>query len=64
MVNNVRSLRESARMTQAQLAAALNICQQAVAKWEAGRGDPKWEMAPKLAATLNCKIDELFVSSQ
>ena len=63
-MNNVRPLREAVRMTQAQLVAELNICQQAVAKWEAGRGDPKWEMAPKLARVLGCKIDELFLPSQ
>ena len=51
-------------MSQAALARSLNICQQAVAKWETGRGDPRWEQAPKLARVLNCKIDELFVAGQ
>lgn len=63
-MNNIRFLRESAKMTQVQLATELKVCQQAVAKWESGRADPKWELAPSLARVLNCKIDELFVPSQ
>ena len=59
-MNNVKCLREAAQMTQSQLAAALNVCQQAVAKWENGSADPKWEMAPKIARILKCKIGDLF----
>lgn len=63
-MNRVRECREAAAMSQAALARTLQICQQAVAKWETGRGDPRWDLAPRLAHVLNCKIDELFVVGQ
>lgn len=51
-------------MSQAALARTLQICQQAVAKWETGRGDPRWDLAPRLAYVLNCKIEDLFAAPQ
>ena len=62
-MNNIRCLRELSGYTQTQLARKLNVCQQAVAKWESGLADPKWELAPKIATILMCELDDLFSES-
>lgn len=61
-MNNVRCLRLAANLSQAALAADVGVSQQAVGKWELGKSDPDWDMAPKLAKALSCPIEDLFVS--
>lgn len=61
-MNNVRCLRLAANLSQAALAADVGVSQQAVGKWELGKSDPDWDMAPKLAKALSCPIADLFVS--
>ena len=59
-MNNLKFLRESRGYTQAQLAGKVGVSQQAVGKWERGESDPQWDLAPRLAEALECKIDMLF----
>lgn len=59
-MNNIRFLREKARMSQAALAAELGVSQQAIARWENGTADPRWDMAPKISSIFHCSIDALF----
>lgn len=59
-MNNVRCLRLAANLSQAALASAVGVSQQAVGKWELGKSDPEWDMAPKLAKALSCPIGALF----
>lgn len=47
-------------MTQAQLAAACGISQQAVSKIETGGGEPSYSLAMRIAHALGCTIDELY----
>ncbi len=47
-------------MTQASLAATLNVSPQAVGKWERGEGYPNASQLPALAEALNCTIDDLY----
>lgn len=50
----IREARERAGFrSQRALAAALDSTQQTVAGWEAGRGPPRRDMVPRLAAALN-----------
>lgn len=47
-MNTIKFLREQCQLSQAALAAELGVNQQAIARWENGTADPRWEMAPKL----------------
>ncbi len=60
----LKRLREKAGITQAALAGALGVKQQAVGKWERGDGYPRAELLPKLAAALGCEIGELFAGKE
>ena len=62
-MNNIRECRKSAGVSRSNLASALRVTQQAIAKWESGSAAPKWEMAPKIARVLKCKIDDLFADA-
>lgn len=58
--NRIREARLAAGLTQVQLAEAIGSTQQAVAKWEAGRGVPRDGFRWKLCDTLGCTLDDLF----
>ena len=59
MVANLKQIRMSRLMTQAELANATGINRVTIAKYEAGTMDPTIEKAKKLADTLGVTIDEL-----
>lgn len=59
---NIRELRESAGLTQGELAAELGVKRSAVSMWEIGKSRPRTEDLPKLAETLHCSIDDLYAS--
>ena len=59
-MNNLKLLREEKNISQIQLAAALGISQQAVAKWETGEAMPRAEKLSILAKILNCTIDDIL----
>lgn len=59
-MNQIREARRRAGLSQTELAERAGISQQAVAGWETGATDPRWELAPRLATILSCTIDELY----
>lgn len=63
-MNNIRQLRERAKISQGMLAQELGVSQQAVAQWEVGAADPRWYQAPALAKALNCPIAALFACDE
>ncbi len=60
---NIRDLRESAGLTQGELAAELGVDRSAVTKWETGEAMPRASLLPKLAEVLHCSIDDLYAAS-
>ena len=58
---NIAALRKQAGITQEDLARKLNVSNQAVSKWEAGKCCPDIEVLPELAAFFEVSIDELLL---
>ncbi|MBQ3012829.1 MAG: helix-turn-helix domain-containing protein [Clostridia bacterium] len=58
---NIAALRKQAGITQEDLANRLNVSNQAVSKWEAGKCCPDIEILPELAAFFGVSIDELLL---
>ena len=58
---NISALRKQAGITQEDLANKLNVSNQAVSKWEAGKCCPDIEILPVLAAFFGVSIDELLL---
>lgn len=56
----IRELRRGRRLTQEQLAEALDVSPQAVSKWETGVSSPDVELLPRLAMTFQTSMDNLF----
>ena len=61
IANQIRRLRfERGEISQDRLARAVGITRQTIVALEAGRYAPSLELAMRLAAALQCPIDELF----
>ncbi|WP_439028267.1 helix-turn-helix transcriptional regulator [Haloarchaeobius sp. DT45] len=60
MKNSVRERREARDMTQGDLASAVGVTRQSINAIERGRYDPSLELAFKLAAEFDCRIEDLF----
>lgn len=60
----IKELRQAAGLTQAELAAKINVNQTAVSQWERGSVLPGCDKLPDLANVLNCTIDALFGREQ
>lgn len=56
----IRAARIAAGMTQQQLADALGIAQQSVARWEAGEREPRVSTLRRIAAVLGCDLSALL----
>jgi len=56
---NIQKTRSAAGLTQEQLAAAVGVSRQTVAKWESGETSPDLEHAAALADALGCTVDAL-----
>ena len=56
----IRTLRTKNNLTQAQLAAFLNITDKAVSKWERDLSYPDMALFPKLADVLGTTVDDLL----
>lgn len=56
----IKKYRTACGYTQFELAEKLGVKQTTVAMWENGTNKPRSSMLPKIAAALNCTIDELF----
>lgn len=60
LTEKIRALRESAEMTQAELAERIGVSEKVVSKWECGETKPSADVLPALADTFGCTIDALF----
>ena len=60
MKNRVRAYRNDADMSQADLAAAVDVSRQTINSIERDRYDPSLELAFKLAAFFGCAVEDLF----
>lgn len=56
----IKSLRESANLTQVQLADSLGVLPTTISNWETGVALPKTAILPQLAEALSCTVDELY----
>ena len=63
-MSRLQQLRESRRITQAELARQASVTQQAVAKWEARESFPRADKLPVLARILGCTINDLFEDNE
>lgn len=57
---NLKAARRAMRLTQHELAEALNYSEKAVSKWEAGGAIPPVDVIIQLSALLHISFDELF----
>lgn len=62
MKNRLKQLRAERGMTQADLAARLNVSRQTVIAIETGRYDPSLPLAFSIAAVFGLKIEEIFTA--
>ncbi|MCU4801562.1 helix-turn-helix transcriptional regulator [Halobacteria archaeon HArc-gm2] len=60
MNNDLPARRETAGLSQADLAAAVGVSRQTVNAIERDRYDPSLELAFKLAAFFDCTVEDLF----
>lgn len=58
---NLRTIRIAAGLSQTELARRIGVNQSSIADWERGKCFPEIGNAIKLAKTLHCSLDELFV---
>jgi putative transcriptional regulator len=58
--NDLRQYREARDLSQADLAAAVGVSRQTINAIERERYDPSLELAFKLAAHFDCRVEELF----
>ncbi len=56
----ITRLRKAQSMTQLQMANVLNVSQQTIQAWEAGRRRIQIQVLPKVAELLSVTLDELF----
>ena len=56
----IRELREKKRLTQSELAAALNVSDKTVSKWETGRGYPDITLLEPIAGVFGVSVMELL----
>lgn len=64
MLMRIKELRESAHLTQSQLAARMGVMQNSVSQWESETALPRTRQLPELARIFSCRIDELFLQNQ
>ncbi|MEY7850227.1 helix-turn-helix transcriptional regulator [Natrarchaeobius sp. A-rgal3] len=64
MRNDLRERRERAELSQADLAAAVDVTRQTINAIERERYDPSLELAFELAAYFDCAIEEIFEPSE
>ena len=60
LTEKIRALRESAGLTQAELAERVGVSEKVVSKWECGETKPSAEVLPALADEFGISIDALF----
>ena len=60
MNTKLRNRRLNVGLTQAEVARAVNIAEQAYQRYEYGKRDPAVPTAIKIAKALGCTVEELF----
>lgn len=60
MKNSLRARREASGLTQADLAEVVGVSRQTINSIERERYDPSLELAFKIAAYFDCRIETLF----
>ena len=60
MKEQLKFLRDSANLTQAEVAKSLGFRASTVSMWETGKRNPSISKLPEIARLFNCTIDELF----
>lgn len=58
--NSIATARKAAKLTQAELAAAVDVTRQTIIAIEKGNYTPSILLVLKLAGTLNKRVEELF----
>ena len=59
VADNMRAMRAKHRMTQREVADAINVNVATIANWESGKGGMSFESAWKLADLFGCSLGEL-----
>lgn len=59
VADNMRAMRAKHRMTQREVADAINVNVATIANWESGKGGMSFESAWKLADLFDCSLGEL-----
>lgn len=62
MKEQLKSLREAAKLTQKEAAELLGVGQSAVSMWETGESKPKTDIITKIAEVYGCNIADIFVA--
>lgn len=60
LAENIKKLRKSRGMTQAELASRLNVVRQTVSKWETGASVPDADLLNKLSDILETEVSDLL----
>ena len=60
MLENLKAIRLSHKLSQKKLASMIGVSQQALQKYEAGVSEPDLENLRRLASSLNCSVDYLI----
>lgn len=60
VTNDIRTLRESAGLTQAELGARVGVTRQTLIAIEQGRYSPTLELAFQIARVLGVRLDDVF----
>lgn len=60
MENNIKAIRKQLGLKQEELARSCHVSRQTIIAIENNKYDPSLELAFKLAAVLNVRVDELF----
>lgn len=61
MKNNIKKLRSSAKLSQAELAKLCNVSRQTINAIENDKYDPTLQLAFDIASELDTTVDELFI---
>lgn len=64
MKNKLRELRQSANISQPNLAQVLGVSRQTIISIERGKFDPSLPLAFRIAQTFDCKIEDIFMDEE
>lgn len=63
-MTNIRTLRQKAELSQAELAKKLGVTQGTVSQWESGQILPATAKLVKIAEALRCTVSDLFITER